>query len=74
MSDNTDNRSYKVLVNDEEQYSLWLATKELPLGWHETPKSGSKEECLAYVKEVWVDMRPKSLREFSSDAKSGKAK
>ena len=62
--DTTDNRLYKVLVNEEGQYSLWLAHKQVPLGWQETPKSGTKEECLAYINEVWVDMRPKSLREL----------
>lgn len=53
---------YKVLVNHEEQYSLWPIYLEHPRGWNDTGKSGTKEECLAYVKEVWVDMRPLSLR------------
>ncbi|MBQ0985585.1 MbtH family NRPS accessory protein [Streptomyces sp. F63] len=52
----------KVLVNDEEQYSLWPEYLAVPAGWKETGTAGSKEECLEYVKEVWVDMRPKSLR------------
>ncbi|MFE7811812.1 MbtH family protein [Streptomyces sp. NPDC057433] len=52
----------KVLVNDEEQYSLWPTYLAVPDGWRETGTAGSKEECLAYVKEVWVDMRPRSLR------------
>ncbi|MFE7710990.1 MbtH family protein [Streptomyces sp. NPDC057486] len=52
----------KVLVNDEDQYSLWPTYLDVPSGWRETEKAGSKEECLAYVKEVWVDMRPRSLR------------
>ncbi|WP_186778829.1 MbtH family protein [Streptomyces salinarius] len=52
----------KVLVNDEEQYSLWPAYLAVPDGWRETGTAGSKEECLEYVREVWVDMRPKSLR------------
>ncbi|MFJ6569598.1 MbtH family protein [Streptomyces sp. NPDC091292] len=52
----------KVLVNDEDQYSLWPSYLAVPDGWSETGTTGSKEECLAYVKEVWVDMRPRSLR------------
>ena len=62
MEEQEDNRIYKVVVNHEEQYSLWLADKENPLGWKDTGKVGSKAECLAYVKEVWTDMRPLSLR------------
>lgn len=53
---------YKVVVNQEEQYSLWPADKENPAGWKEAGKSGTKEECLAYIQEVWTDMRPLSLR------------
>jgi MbtH protein len=54
---------YMVVVNDEEQYSIWPEGKKIPLGWKACGKSGSKEECLQYVEEVWTDMRPKSLRE-----------
>jgi MbtH protein len=53
---------FKVVVNHEEQYSIWPAEKENPLGWKDAGKSGTKDECLAYVKEVWTDMRPLSLR------------
>ncbi len=52
----------KVVVNHEEQYSLWPADRENAPGWRDTGKSGTKEECWAYVKEVWTDMRPLSLR------------
>jgi MbtH protein len=55
--------AYKVLINHEEQYSLWPADVEIPLGWRDTGKSGSKDECVAYVDEVWTDMRPLSLRQ-----------
>jgi MbtH protein len=61
MSEDTD--LYKVLVNDEEQYSIWRVGREVPSGWHEVGKTGPKAECLAYVDEVWTDMRPRSLRE-----------
>jgi MbtH protein len=57
-----DRTVYKVLINHEEQYSLWPDELELPLGWRETGKRGSKDECVAYVDEVWTDMRPLSLR------------
>lgn len=57
-----DNTVYKVVVNHEEQYSIWPADRENPLGWSDAGKSGPKEECLAYIKEVWTDMRPLSLR------------
>jgi MbtH protein len=53
---------YKVVVNHEEQYSIWPADMEIPAGWREAGKSGPKEECLAHIKEVWTDMRPLSLR------------
>jgi MbtH protein len=57
-----DTTIYKVVVNHEEQYSIWSADREAPLGWREVGKTGTKEECLAHIKEVWTDMRPLSLR------------
>ncbi|MDQ2902120.1 MAG: MbtH family protein [Ktedonobacteraceae bacterium] len=57
-----DNAIYKVVINGEEQYSIWPVERENALGWHDAGKSGTKEECLAYIKEVWTDMRPLSLR------------
>ena len=60
--DKEDNTIYKVVVNHEEQYSIWLADRENSLGWRDAAKSASKTECLAYIKEVWTDMRPLSLR------------
>jgi MbtH protein len=57
-----DTRTYKVVVNHEEQYSIWLAHRDNPLGWRDVGKSGSKQECLEHIKEVWTDMRPLSLR------------
>ncbi len=53
---------YNVVVNHEEQYSIWPADRELPPGWREGGKRGTQEECLAFIKEVWTDMRPLSLR------------
>ena len=57
-----DTTIYTVVVNHEEQYSIWSIYKEIPIGWKDTGKSGSKQECLEYIKEVWTDMRPLSLR------------
>jgi uncharacterized protein YbdZ (MbtH family) len=57
-----DNTIYKVVVNHEEQYSIWPAYKTNPPGWRDAGKTGLKAECLAYIKEVWIDMRPLSLR------------
>ncbi len=71
-----DNTIYKVVVNHEEQYSIWPADRENALGWTDAGKSGSKEECLNYIKEVWTDMRPLSLRkkmEQSAQAGQGEA-
>ncbi|QKQ73092.1 MbtH family NRPS accessory protein [Nostoc sp. TCL240-02] len=53
---------YKVVVNHEEQYSIWFANRENPLGWKDVGKIGLKQECLEYIKEVWTDMRPLSLK------------
>ncbi len=57
-----DTTIYKVVVNHEEQYSIWPADRENPLGWRDAGKAGLKAECLAYIGEVWTDMRPLSLR------------
>ncbi|HEY9282295.1 MAG TPA: MbtH family protein [Pyrinomonadaceae bacterium] len=57
-----DTTIYKVVVNHEEQYSIWPADRENPLGWQDAGKSGPKAECLSYIEEVWTDMRPLSLR------------
>ena len=61
--DTADTIIYKVVINHEEQYSLWPADREPPLGWQEVGKQGLKAECLAYIKDVWTDMRPLSLRQ-----------
>ncbi len=58
---------YKVVVNHEGQYSIWPADRQPPSGWDEAGKTGLKEECLAYVEEVWTDMRPLSLRKIMDE-------
>lgn len=62
QDDTIDETIYKVLVNHEEQYSIFPVDLENPLGWRDAGKTGSKEECLSFIEEVWVDMRPLSLR------------
>lgn len=54
---------WRVVVNDEEQYSIWPAYKDNPPGWRDVGVSGSKDECLAHIRAVWQDMRPRSLRD-----------
>jgi len=61
-SDKEDTTIYKVVMNHEEQYSIWPDYKDIPRGWTHVSKTGPKTECLAYIKEVWTDMRPLSLR------------
>jgi MbtH protein len=55
-------REYSVVVNDEEQYSVWPAGTVVPAGWRPVGHTGSKADCLAYIDQVWTDMRPRSLR------------
>ena len=54
---------YKVVINVEEQYSIWPAERENPPGWRDVGPQGTKQECLAYIEENWTDMRPLSLRQ-----------
>lgn len=58
---------YKVVINHEEQYSLWPIDRENAPGWRDTGKSGTRQECLAYIKQVWTDMRPLSLRKHMGE-------
>jgi MbtH protein len=62
MDEQEDKTVYKAVVNHEEQYSIWPADRPNPPGWRDAGKTGSKTEVLAYIKEVWTDMRPLSLR------------
>ncbi|MBV6325241.1 MbtH family protein [Duganella violaceipulchra] len=59
---------YEVVVNEEAQYSIWLADRAMPLGWTKAGKQGSKASCLDYIKEVWTDMRPLSLQKRTAAA------
>ncbi|MET8142147.1 MbtH family NRPS accessory protein [Sphaerisporangium sp. NPDC005288] len=53
---------HQVVVNDEDQYSLWPLDQELPAGWRAEGFTGGKEECLSHIEEIWTDMRPRSAR------------
>ena len=61
-----DRTRYKVVVNHEEQYSIWPAERDNPAGWKDAGRSGTRQECLGYIKEVWTDMTPLSLRSDGS--------
>ena len=62
MTESDDRTIYKVVVNHEEQYSIWPADRENASGWSDVGTQGTRQECVAYIKEVWTDMRPLSLR------------
>jgi MbtH protein len=72
MADENDwtHGTLKVVMNDEEQYSIWPADRDNAPGWRDAGKVGTKDECLAWIKEVWTDMRPLSLRKSMDQAKS----
>jgi MbtH protein len=64
MSFDSEDMIFRVVVNHEEQYSIWPEYKDIPAGWREAGKTGTKKECLDYIETVWTDMRPLSLRQF----------
>ena len=61
MFDDED-REFQVVINDEEQYSIWPTDRDIPSGWRSAGPRGVKAVCLAHIDEVWTDMRPLSLR------------
>jgi MbtH protein len=58
-----DSTNYLVVINQEEQYSIWPADKEIPMGWNTVGFQGPKSDCLSHIEKVWTDMRPLSLRQ-----------
>jgi MbtH protein len=54
--------TYLAVINDDEAYSVWPADRDLPAGWRDAGKRGTRDECLNWIEEVWMDMRPASLR------------
>ena len=71
--DGDDSQTYLVVVNDEEQYSIWPVGRDLPAGWRQDGFTGSEDECLAYIEETWTDMRPASLRRWMADHEQASA-
>ncbi|MBO4205924.1 MbtH family protein [Micromonospora echinofusca] len=63
MSNETAEVTHAVVVNDEEQYSVWWADRDLPAGWRKAGFEGTRADCLAHIEQVWSDLRPRSLRE-----------
>jgi len=61
-TDDEQNKAYMVVVNHEEQYSIWPVGREIPDGWKDAGKSGTKQGCLDWIKEHWTDMRPLGIR------------
>ena len=61
--DDNPDREFKVVLNDEEQYSIWPTDRDNPAGWKDEGKRGTREACLEHIERVWTDLRPKSLRE-----------
>ena len=70
MSFDDETAQFKVVINHEEQYSIWPADRENPLGWNDVGKTGTKAECLEYINEVWTDMRPLSLRKHMEEQRA----
>ena len=68
-----DEIEYKVVINHEEQYSIWQADRDSPPGWRDVGKRGPKSDCLAYIEEVWTDMRPLSLRKAMAEDEKRRA-
>jgi MbtH protein len=66
--DQEDTQPYLVVLNDEEQYSIWAADRDIPAGWRAEGTEGTRAECLAHIGKVWTDMRPLSLRKRLAEA------
>jgi MbtH protein len=67
MFGDSEGLEFRVVYNHEEQFSIWLVDRELPLGWNDEGTTGTKEECLAHIEKIWTDMRPLSLRKFLAE-------
>jgi MbtH protein len=63
VENKTEQPEYKILVNDEGQYSIWPGFKDAPLGWREVGPAGAKSLCLEWIGQNWTDMRPRSIRD-----------
>ena len=70
MSFDREDTTFEVVINHEEQYSIWPIYKAVPLGWTTVGVAGDKKTCLDYIDRVWIDMRPLSLRKSTEEAAS----
>jgi MbtH protein len=70
MAESVETAEYTVVRNHEEQYSIWWADRDIPEGWRSVGHSGTREQCLAHIEEVWTDMRPLSLRRWMDGDRS----
>lgn len=70
MFEDDEDFDYDVVMNHEEQYSIWPIDRDVPLGWKKVGKTGKKAECLKYIEEVWTDMRPLSLRKQMEESEN----
>lgn len=68
---NSNELQYYVVMNHEEQYSIWPTYKPIPIGWKSIGDAGNKEACLKYIEKVWMDMRPLSLRKKMEEMETG---
>jgi len=66
-----DEMAYKVVVNDDEQFSIWPAERANPPGWTDAGSVGTRDECLTYIRGVWTDMRPARVRRRDAGAPRG---
>lgn len=71
-TDLEDSAPYLVVKNDEDQYSIWVASRSVPDGWMSCHGPATREACLEHIRMVWMDMRPRSLRERESSTARGK--
>src|SRR5262245_34810274 len=71
MSWDDEDTIFNVVINHEEQYSIWPEYKEIPKGWTAVGKKANKQDCLTYINEVWTDMRPLSLRKHMAERELG---
>jgi MbtH protein len=62
MTDETVSGTYLVVINHEDQYSIWFSDQDMPAGWIPEGTQGTRQECLDHIDSVWTDMRPRSLR------------
>ncbi|HJQ00606.1 MAG TPA: MbtH family protein [Jatrophihabitans sp.] len=67
MTETQDTRVHAVVINHEEQYSIWPVERALPAGWRQVGITGTEAECLEYIDQTWTDMRPLSLHNWMRD-------